>query len=68
MVVSIRALLRSCPAPGPTAIRAGIAGNLCRCTGYVNLLRAVERVIAERSAAGAAGSAADTGNEGAPHP
>jgi carbon-monoxide dehydrogenase small subunit len=29
-------------------IREALSGNLCRCTGYENIVRAVERVLAER--------------------
>ena len=43
-------------------IRYAMSGNLCRCTGYVGIVRAVQSVIAERKAAGiiAAVSARDT--------
>jgi aerobic carbon-monoxide dehydrogenase small subunit len=36
-------LLRHNPDPTPEEIRAGVAGNLCRCTGYTNIVRAVRR-------------------------
>src|SRR5207247_6841137 len=32
------------PNPGPEAIRQGLAGNLCRCTGYTKIFKAVARV------------------------
>ena len=35
-------LLRQHPNPTDAQIRAGLAGNLCRCTGYVNIVRAVK--------------------------
>ena len=35
-------LLRENPAPSEEAIRHGIEGNLCRCTGYQNIVRAIE--------------------------
>ena len=35
-------LLRDLPDPTEEQIRAGLAGNLCRCTGYVNIVRAVK--------------------------
>lgn len=43
-------------------IRYAMSGNLCRCTGYVGIVRAVQSVIAERKAAGiiAAVSARET--------
>jgi carbon-monoxide dehydrogenase small subunit len=37
------AFLRENPEPSDEAIRAGLAGNLCRCTGYQNIVRAVRR-------------------------
>ncbi|MFB9235726.1 molybdopterin-dependent oxidoreductase [Plantactinospora siamensis] len=36
-------LLRDRPAPTDAEIRAGLCGNLCRCTGYTNVVRAVAR-------------------------
>ena len=35
--------LRDVPAPSDDEIRLGLAGNLCRCTGYQNIVRAVRR-------------------------
>ena len=35
-------LLARHPEPSDEEIRAGLAGNLCRCTGYVNIVRAVK--------------------------
>jgi carbon-monoxide dehydrogenase small subunit len=35
-------LLQEHPDPTEQQIRAGLAGNLCRCTGYVNIVRAVK--------------------------
>jgi carbon-monoxide dehydrogenase small subunit len=37
------ALLRETPEPSDEAIRVALAGNLCRCTGYQNIVRAVRR-------------------------
>ncbi|MFF3150775.1 2Fe-2S iron-sulfur cluster-binding protein, partial [Streptomyces sp. NPDC057927] len=34
-------LLRENPAPGPQEVREALEGNLCRCTGYQNIVRAV---------------------------
>ena len=42
MVVSSYALLRKNPRPSTKAIREGLAGNLCRCTGYAKIIAAVK--------------------------
>lgn len=39
-------LLRLNPAPGAADIRKAISGNLCRCTGYENIVRAIESAAA----------------------
>jgi carbon-monoxide dehydrogenase small subunit len=46
MLISAAALLAANPDPTDDEIRAGLSGNLCRCTGYVGIVAAV------RSAAG----------------
>jgi len=43
MIMSALALLRKNPHPDRDSIRAAIAGNLCRCTGYQKVIRAIER-------------------------
>jgi carbon-monoxide dehydrogenase small subunit len=47
MMLSARALLDRTPLPDREAIRAALAGNLCRCTGYTQILEAVELVAHE---------------------
>jgi carbon-monoxide dehydrogenase small subunit len=47
MLITTVALLRDNPAPDDAAIRAALSGNLCRCTGYQNIVKAV-RLAAER--------------------
>jgi aerobic-type carbon monoxide dehydrogenase small subunit (CoxS/CutS family) len=42
MVLAAKALLDHNPAPSRTDIREAIAGNICRCTGYVQIVDAVE--------------------------
>jgi carbon-monoxide dehydrogenase small subunit len=42
MLMSCEALLKENPAPTPEEIREGIEGNICRCTGYNSIIRAVE--------------------------
>jgi aerobic-type carbon monoxide dehydrogenase small subunit (CoxS/CutS family) len=46
MIVTATELLRTNPAPTPDEIREALAGNLCMCTGYVNIVRAVVRAAA----------------------
>jgi aerobic-type carbon monoxide dehydrogenase small subunit (CoxS/CutS family) len=45
-IVSGTALLASNPSPSPEEVRAGMAGNLCRCGCYVKIERAVLRAAA----------------------
>jgi aerobic carbon-monoxide dehydrogenase small subunit len=51
MVMAAVSLLRENPAPGEAEVRSALEGNLCRCTGYHNIVRAVlsaaERMRAE---------------------
>lgn len=54
MLVSARDLVLRLDAPDDRRIRVGLSGNLCRCTGYVGIVRAVKSVIAERRARGIA--------------
>jgi carbon-monoxide dehydrogenase small subunit len=46
MLVSAAALLRANPDPSEEEIRIGLSGNLCRCTGYRGIVRAVRQVAA----------------------
>jgi len=41
------ALLRHDPHPDEHAIRDALSGNLCRCTGYQNIVKAVQQAAAE---------------------
>jgi carbon-monoxide dehydrogenase small subunit len=54
MLISARDLVLRLEEPDERAIRLGLAGNLCRCTGYVGIVRAVRSVIAARRARGIA--------------
>jgi carbon-monoxide dehydrogenase small subunit len=45
-VVSVHAFLAEHPDPTETEIREALSGNLCRCTGYQGIVRAVERAAA----------------------
>jgi carbon-monoxide dehydrogenase small subunit len=42
-VVSVTALLAENPRPSEPEIRQALSGNLCRCTGYQGIIRAVQR-------------------------
>jgi carbon-monoxide dehydrogenase small subunit len=42
MVMSVKALLRENSSPGEDEIRDYLKGNLCRCTGYFNIVQAVK--------------------------
>jgi len=47
MIVSATALLADNPAPSRAEIRSALSGNLCRCSGYVRVINAVQ-LAAER--------------------
>lgn len=78
MIMSAKALLDANPSPTRDEIRQAISGNLCRCTGYAKIIRAIEAAAArlrgaERgddpgttgTGAGAgAGSAGSAGSDG----
>jgi carbon-monoxide dehydrogenase small subunit len=49
MIMAVAALLKDNPHPTDEEIVRGLEGNLCRCTGYLNIIKAVKQ------AAGAAG-------------
>jgi aerobic carbon-monoxide dehydrogenase small subunit len=59
MLMSAKALLLRDPSPTETDIRLALAGNLCRCTGYTAIVKAVQS-----AAAAAAGSAPDGAEAG----
>lgn len=50
MLVSARDLVLRLPEADERSIRIGMSGNLCRCTGYVGIVRAVQSVIEARRA------------------
>jgi carbon-monoxide dehydrogenase small subunit len=47
MIMSVRQLLRDHPHANEEDIRHGLAGNICRCTGYHNIVRAIESIVAK---------------------
>lgn len=50
MIMSSKALLMENPAPTEKEIREALAGNLCRCSGYHQIIRAVQRASGEQEA------------------
>ncbi len=61
MIMSALDLVRRNPDPTPDQIRHGLEGNICRCTGYYNIVRAIEagaEAMREQAGQGAAGKAA----------
>ena len=52
MILSSLALLRRNPKPSEDEIRHGISGNLCRCTGYKNIVKAVQYAAARMAQGG----------------
>ena len=47
MIMASVDLLKENPDPSDTEVREGIEGNLCRCTGYQNIVRAVQQAAGE---------------------
>jgi carbon-monoxide dehydrogenase small subunit len=48
MMMTSCALLESSPDPSEADVRRAISGNLCRCTGYVNIVKAVQHAARSR--------------------
>jgi aerobic carbon-monoxide dehydrogenase small subunit len=48
-IMMATALLENNPSPSEEQIRKGLEGNLCRCTGYTNIVRAVQTASAAMS-------------------
>ena len=66
MIMQAIDLLADNPDPDEDAVRAGLEGNLCRCTGYQNIVRAV-RDAAHHMRPGAGPEAEQVAGEQAPH-
>jgi aerobic carbon-monoxide dehydrogenase small subunit len=49
MMLTAKALLASNPKPSDEEVRWGLSGNVCRCTGYMNIVRAVQAAAAAQS-------------------
>ncbi|HEY3424899.1 MAG TPA: (2Fe-2S)-binding protein, partial [Negativicutes bacterium] len=52
MIMSAKALLLKNPNPSADEIRTAIAGNLCRCTGYLSIIKAIGAAAGEMKEAG----------------
>jgi carbon-monoxide dehydrogenase small subunit len=55
MMLAAHDVLRHTPSPTPDQIRHGLEGNLCRCTGYQNIVRSVQAAAAPRPSSGPGG-------------
>jgi aerobic-type carbon monoxide dehydrogenase small subunit (CoxS/CutS family) len=49
MMLSARALVKATPNPSREEIQKALSGNLCRCTGYTQILEAVETAVADET-------------------
>jgi len=58
MIMASIDLVKDNPNPTEDEVREGIEGNLCRCTGYQNIVRAVQQAAAEMSGAASTGAVA----------
>ena len=57
MMMTARGLLDHEPDPSPTRIREAISGQICRCTGYENIVRAIRWAAEHEEGSGAASAA-----------
>jgi aerobic carbon-monoxide dehydrogenase small subunit len=53
MIMAARCLLQTTPQPSDEQIAGALEGNLCRCTGYVNIVAAVRQAAAAMQGASA---------------
>jgi carbon-monoxide dehydrogenase small subunit len=51
MMLVGKSLIGKNPAPDDDEVRSAIGGNICRCTGYMNIVKAIQAAAAERTAA-----------------
>jgi carbon-monoxide dehydrogenase small subunit len=53
MIMSAKALLDEHPSPTEDEIRHALAGNMCRCTGYIQIIESIQhaaKLLASRTA------------------
>jgi carbon-monoxide dehydrogenase small subunit len=53
MLISARDIVQRLPDASDQEVRVALSGNLCRCTGYVGIVRAIRSVLDERKRTGA---------------
>lgn len=58
-LMTLTALLAGNPRPTPSEVRAAISGNICRCTGYHQIIEAVSQAVNDTAGAGADIAATD---------
>lgn len=63
MILSAKALLMRNSRPTRQEIREAISGNLCRCTGYVKIVNAIEKAAMEMHAAGPGAGSSEAAKE-----
>jgi carbon-monoxide dehydrogenase small subunit len=66
MIMATVSLLAENPSPTEAEVRSALVGNLCRCTGYHNIVRAVLTAASDGAAAGLAASGAAAASERRP--
>src|SRR5262249_26121408 len=59
MLITARDIVTRLPAADGRRVRLELSGNLCRCTGYVGIVRAIRRVLEARRAGALAASAVE---------
>ncbi len=64
MVMSAQALLLEDPDPSEERIREALTGNLCRCTGYKQIVAAIRRAASLRRSEAGEGERGEAGGEG----
>jgi carbon-monoxide dehydrogenase small subunit len=60
MVMSALQLISDHPNPTEAEIREGLDGNICRCTGYQNIVRAIKQAADGAAATGGAPARSET--------
>ena len=65
MVMQALDLLKEHPDPSESEIREGLEGNLCRCTGYHNIVKAVAAAASASAAGAGSSSPSNAGSSGA---